>query len=467
MTGRRVVVVGGGVAGLTTAYRLLAGDGEAPDVTVLEADERPGGKVRSVVVGGLKLEAGPDSFVARKPWAADLCRELGLGDDLALPGASGSYVWTDRGLVPFPQTALGAPADLNELLHWPGLSRTGRWRALSELVRKPRPSEDDESIGSLVRRRLGDEVAEAVVGPLLGGLFAGDLDRLSVRATFPELAAWERSHGSLIRGARAAMKAAPAGAPMFIGLAGGTDRLTGALVEAVGRERIFCGTAASAVRSEGPGYAVRAGEAGFSADAVVLAAPAFVAADVVRDLVPSVADLLCRIPYVSTGVVLLVYPEGTADALPEAAGFVVPRDKASMTACTWVSRKWPEEAFGDRAVLRCFVGGAGAEDVLDSPDEDIAEAVCRHLAAVLDLPPAAEASLVVRWGRAMPQYEVGHLDRVRAIRDGMPGGIFVVGSAYGGPGIPDCVREAGDVAERVRVHLAGRTASSVERGSVG
>jgi oxygen-dependent protoporphyrinogen oxidase len=158
---------------------------------------------------------------------------------------------------------------------------------------------------------------------------------------------------------------------------------------------------------------------------------------------------------VSTGVALLVYDDGTGEALPDATGFVVPSGEAPMTAATFVSRKWPDPAFGTRAVVRCFVGADGSEGVLDAPDGDIVDAVCRHLAAALPLPGRPVASAVVRWPRSMPQYEVEHLDRVEAIESSLPPGIFVVGNAYRGVGVADTVRGANEVAERVRSHLAG------------
>ncbi|HYX79026.1 MAG TPA: FAD-dependent oxidoreductase, partial [Actinomycetota bacterium] len=185
-----------------------------------------------------------------------------------------------------------------------------------------------------------------------------------------------------------------------------------------------------------------------------------------EDLAPVAAAELASIPYVSTGVVLLAYPTGTADALPEATGFVVPPGKAPMTASTFVSRKWPSAAFGDRAVVRCFVGGAGAEDLLDEPEDEIVEAVCRHLAAVLPVPSRAEASRLVRWPRAMPQYEVGHLERVARVESSLPPGIVLVGNAYRGVGVADTVRSANDAAEEVLRHLAGEATSS-ERERVG
>jgi len=450
--GERVVVVGGGVSGLATAHRLLRAD-PALEVRVLESGPTVGGRLSTATVGDLELESGPDSFVARKPWAVNLCRELGL--ELLEPGARDAFAWTDRGLVPLPASALGVPTDVDEIARWPGLSRAGRVRALSDLVRRPRSRGAEESIGSLVRRRMGNEVADALTGPLLAGLFAGDVDRLSVDSTFPELARWERAFGSLIRGARASLVAARDAGPMFLRPKEGVSHLTVALVDAIGDVRIGLGAPVRAVERDGAAFVVQTEADRVAADAVVLATPAFVASELIVGIAPRAAEVLGGIAYASTGVVLLVYPEGTADALPEATGFVVPRGRAPMTACTFLSRKWPEPDFGTRAVLRCFVGAVGFEDVLDAPDEDIVQAVCRHLAAILPLPDRAAASAVVRWPRSMPQFELGHLDRVREIDASLPPGIVVAGNAYLGVGVADAVRSAGEAAERVLVHLAG------------
>ena len=447
-----VVVIGSGVAGLTTAYRLLQSDPEL-SVTVLESADRPGGRLTSLEIADLEIDAGPDSFVARKPWGVELARELGLR--LAEPGASGAYIWTDSGLVPLPPTALGIPADVAALIRWPALSRVGRFGALSDLVRKARPQENDEALGALLRRRIGDEATDRLVAPLLGGLFAGDVDELGVRSTFPELAAWERTFGSLVRGARAASKAASGAGPIFVKPVAGVHALPRSLVAAIGDPRVRTSTGATEVVRDGEALVVRTVDGDLGADSVVVATPSFAAADLLRDTVPDAARHLDQVQYVSTAVVALVYGEGTADALPNATGFVVPKESAPMTAATFLSRKWPDPAFGDRAVVRCFVGAAGTEDVLDAADEDIVDAVSTHLAALLPLPERADASTVVRWPRSMPQYGVGHLDRVAAIEAALPPGIFVVGNAYRGVGIADTVRGATEVAERVRTHVAG------------
>ena len=458
----RVVVVGAGVAGLATAYRLVSGS-PSTDVVVLEADDEPGGKVRSATVGGLELEAGPDSLLARKPWAVELCRELGLGEGLVAPTAAPASVYTDAGLLRFPSGPFGISTDPIELLRWPGMSYAGKARAGGDLVLPRRQEDGDESLGSLLRRRIGDEATEKLVAPLLGGLFAGDVDRLSVQATFPELAAWEHEHGSLMRGARAASKAGKARSggssppPMFLRLRGGLKRLTGALVEALGPDRLRLETPVTDLALDGAGFVVGSDGGELRADAVVLSSPAFATADVVAPFAPVAAEHLRAIPYVTTAVVLLVYPEGTGERLPDSSGFVAPRGALAVTAATLVSRKWPDPAFGGRAVVRGFVGAAGEEDAVNATDDELSARVARQLAEVFPLPEQPEAVTVVRWPRAMPQYEVGHLERVAALEGELPPGMFVAGQAYRGAGIPDCVRQASEVADRVGAHLRGVT----------
>ena len=229
---------------------------------------------------------------------------------------------------------------------------------------------------------------------------------------------------------------------MFVRPRGGVDRLTDSLAQRLG-DRVRTGAVATAVE---PGRVSLEGSATVEADAIVLATPASEAARLLGAAAP--ADLP-KIPYASTCVVLMVYAEGTQAGLPGGTGFVVPRGKAPMTAATWLSSKWPSEAFGTRAVVRCYVGAVGDEDVLDADDADIVEACARHLAAVVALPDAPDASTVIRWPSSMPQYEVGHLERVERIRAQLPDGIVVVGQAYDGVGVPDCVRAATATAQLI------------------
>jgi len=435
----RIAVVGGGVAGLGTAFHLKRA---GADPVVFERGGTHGGVIAPPVeVGDLALEPGPDSLAARKPWGSTLCRELGL--TLIAPGTSGAFLWTDTGLVPYlAGTAFGVPADVGDVLRWPGLSSRGRVRALADLVKRKRRDGGEETLGQLLRRRLGDEATDRAIAPLLAGLHAGDVDRLSAEATFPELVAWERTQGSLIRGAQAAQRSARGAdpGPLFLRPRAGMRELVDALAGVLG-DRVRTGAEVTHVGE----HDVQLADGSEPVDAVVFACGAPAASALLGQ---AGSGGLAAIRSVSTGVVFLVYPSGSADALPDGTGFVVPRGTAPMTAATFVSRKWPDGSFADRAVIRCYVGGAGDEDVLDAPDEEIIEACARHLSAVLDLPGPA-ASRVHRWWRAMPQYEVGHLDRVRRIRETLPAGIFLVGSAFDGVGVSDLARAAEDTAARV------------------
>jgi oxygen-dependent protoporphyrinogen oxidase len=448
----RVAIVGGGVTGLTVGYRLTHHE-KPSDVVVFEAGARPGGKLRSVEVGGLSLPAGPDSFLARKPAAVELCRELGLGEELVEPRSVGAYLWTERGLVPYPTgTAFGIPGDLGDAFRWPGVSRWGRRRALADLWKRKRRGDADESLGALLRRRFGDEVTDRAIAPLLAGLYAGDVDQLSVQATFPELQEWESAQGSLLRGAQAAVRRttrAEAG-PMFVKPRTGVERLTDELAAGLG-DRVRTGSAVVGIDANGDRWRVRTETDELDVDAVVITADAGAAATLLPD--GDAAAGLAEIPFVSTGAILFVYAEGTASGLPAGTGFVVPSGAAPMTACTWLSSKWPDPAYGDRAALRCFVGAAGDEDVLDAPDGDLIDACARHLAALLPLPARPEHAAVVRWPRAMPQYLVGHRERVARIREALPAGIFVTGQALDGVGVADCVRAAGETADAAATAL--------------
>jgi oxygen-dependent protoporphyrinogen oxidase len=462
VTGRAdVVVIGGGITGLAAAHH-LAESGKEVEFVLLESGDRLGGKLESLDLDGLKLEAGADSFVVRKPWAVDLCHRLGLEDRVIIPAASGASVWTGRMLVPLPdRSAFGVPAGAHELARWRGLSSRAKLRALADLVRPPRRSREDESLAALARRRLGRDAARVLVEPLLGGLHAGDTERLSVQATFPELAEWERDHGSLIRAARRALsKEAERGRgrkPLFASLWGGLEVLASTLAERIGRHRIRLRTRVSMIGRDGAAYTVDAGDEDSHPGVVILATPAYESATLLASTNPAASRELFEIPYASTAVVALAYPQGTADRLPEeGTGFVVPAGEGMITACTWYSRKWPHETFGDRAVVRCFVGTAGAEQALELPDAELASAADLEVQAAWPIGAVAEAWKVARWPRSMPQYEVGHLDRLERIEAALAGtpGIFLAGSAYRGVGIADCVRQGQEAANRALGYLS-------------
>jgi oxygen-dependent protoporphyrinogen oxidase len=393
--------------------------------------------------------------VARKPWAAELCRDLGL--EVRAPAARGTWLWTPQGLVSYPtDTAFGIPGDPGQVFRWPGLSRAGRRRALRDLLIRARRSDDDEALGALLRRRLGNDATDGALAPLLTSMSASEVDDLSVQASFPELQAWERSQGSLIRGAQAAMRDASRRSdpgPLFIAPVGGVERLVEALAASLSGQ-VRTEAAVNRLAPDGPAWRIEVGDGEeILVSAVVLAVGARSAATLLSPVAPDAADVASDIPAASTGSVLLVYGDGSAASLPEGVGFVVPRKVSPMTSCTWLSAKWPREEYGTRAVLRCAVGAAGVEDVLDGDDSEIVAACERHLAALLALPDHAEHTAVVRWRRSMPQYRVGHVRRIAQLRERLPAGIFVAGQGFDGVGVTACVRSADGAAEAAAAYL--------------
>ncbi len=463
----RVVVVGGGITGLTTAYRLAGhSNGRPLEVTVLEASSRLGGKIRTAELAGMQVEEGADSFVVRKPWAVELARELGLENELVVPERLPAFILSGGRLVPFPsRAAFGIPAGAMEVRRWPGLSRRGRRRALVDLVRPARRVTEDEPLAALLQRRLGPEAA-GHVGSLLAGIHAGDAERLSVSATFPELKGWERDHGSLIRAARrSARNADHAKGALFAAPWTGLGRLVEAVANALGPERIHLNSPVSALRTgTDTAYEVETGDAVHPADSVVLTTPAFESARLLRERNPEAAEALDGIAYASTAVVLLVYPAGSAARMPEGTGYIVADRTATVTACTWLSSKWPRPDQAGRAVLRCYVGRAQSEEALALTDDALVAAVRGAVEQVTQFDAPPEASRVVRWPRAMPQYEVGHLERMTAIDTALAAtpGVFVAGSAYRGVGIADCVRQATEVAQAVHRFVIRKPAEGAD-----
>jgi oxygen-dependent protoporphyrinogen oxidase len=462
-----VVIVGAGISGLAAAHALRASrQPHRPfDVTVLEGSGRPGGKLLTIDVDGMPVEAGADSFVVRKPWAVELCDELGLGDQVVIPGSWGAFVWTRGELVAYPdKSPFGIPSDIGDLLRWQGLPRGPKLRALLDLIRPPRKDPKDEPLASLLRRRLGPRASRVLVEPLLGGLHAGDPMRLSLLATFPELKDWETRHGSLVRGAKAAIRASEeekGHKPLFATVWGGLSALVERLIDAVGTDRVRLRQPVLAIESDPRGFSILSADTGeppTRADAVILATPAHEAARLLGTLSEAASTQIAEIPYASTAVILLGYPPGTASRLPPGTGFVVPQGEGTLTACTWVSRKWPSEEFGDRAVVRCFVGRAGDDHALGLSDDELATAVAREVEEATPIGIEPSAIRVVRWDRSMPQYEVGHLDRVARIEAALSGvpGLFVTGSAYRGVGIADCIRQGREAAGRVVTFLESK-----------
>ena len=361
-----VIVVGGGIAGLATAWFLQEA---GVRVTVLEGADRVGGKVRTDTFGGAPLDVGPDTFLGRVPWAADLCRAVGLGDDLVAPATSRAWLWSRGRLLPLPEgLALGVPLEPLALARSSLLSPAGLARAGFDLVLPRSRWPVDPSVADVIGGRLGREVLERLVDPLIGGINAGRSDRLSLAAVAPDLASAARRHRSLVVGLRADRRAAPpSDVALFLGLRGGLRRLTDRLAADLD---VRTGTDVARVRR---GEVVLGDGTAVAAEAVVLAVPAPAAAPLVREASPAAAAALDQVRYASVAVTTLAYrPQDVAHPL-DGSGFLVPRvDGRLTTACTWFSSKGPAlgEATGS-VLLRCSAGRDGDERIHDLDDAEL------------------------------------------------------------------------------------------------
>ncbi len=460
-TSRHVIVIGGGITGLTAAYALQERRHHVPgiEVTLVDAAPRLGGKILTERVDGFTVEAGPDSFVATG-LMVDLCDRLGLRDALVTTDAQARTVYVlHRGrLHPVPAgLALVVPLRVMPLVRSGLFSFWEKARIGLDLLRPAAPPREDESLGAVIRRRFGPASVERLAGPLLGGIYAGDIDRLSVRATFPQLADAERRHGSLILGMRARRSDGAAGessrASTFLTLKGGLDTLVDRLAAALTDTAVLTGGPVRAIaRADRARYAVHLDHGVLTADAIVLATPAPVAADLLNVVAPEVAMLLRRIPYASTAVVALAYRRSEMTGSLNGRGFVVSRsERCRISACTWGSSKWPGSVPPDHVLLRCYLGRAGDESVLDLSDEAITGLVHEEIRPILGITAEPRLTRVYRWKAAMPQYLVGHVQRVAVIEQAMAAapGIVLAGAAYRGIGIPHCVSQGIEAANAV------------------
>ncbi|GAC1537223.1 MAG: protoporphyrinogen oxidase [Polyangiales bacterium] len=450
----RVVVVGGGISGLALAHAL----GDRAQVTVLEASARAGGNVRTELRDGMLLDVAADSWVANKPQATALARALGLGDRLieTVRDNRRVYVVSPRGaLVPLPEgLVLGVPTRLLPFLRSPLLGVAGKARAALDLLLPAgfgrERGDDDESVGRWFERRFGREVVEAIAAPLLGGLYSGDVSQLSLRATFPQLAALEAT-GSVIRAARAIAPKRVDGAPppsAFVSLRGGVGTLIDALLDALA-ERVRLRTKVTGVAWTEDSWTIAIdGGAPLHADHLVVTGTAHGAASLLAPLDAPLADELRAIPYGSAATVFLAWPRADVPHPLDATGYIVTKaQRAAAIASTWISSKWADRAPADRALLRVFFGG----DDVERDDDALISLAREELRRRIGVGAAPSFTSVERFRRASPQPQVGHLARVARIdaRVATHRGLHLLGSAYHGVGIADCVRQAGALADAI------------------
>ncbi|MFB7826443.1 protoporphyrinogen oxidase [Streptomyces hydrogenans] len=434
---RRVIVIGGGVSGLAAA-RSLRGRAE---VTVLEAGDRVGGKLRTTPLAGVPVDEGAESLMALRPEAVDLAEAVGLGGALRDPVPGPVTLWSRGALRALPAGhVMGVPPDPSALEGTGLLSEAGltRLRAEETLPVSPPPEGRDVSVAEYLGGRLGREAVDRLVEPLLGGVYAGDVDRLSLRSALGPVAALAGRGGSLL----AALRDRPARPPRAVvrGVTGGTGRLPAAVARASGA-RILTGVTVTGLRRTGGVWRVTTPSGTLAADAVVLAVPAHAAARLLAGPAPEAAEALGGVRHADTAVVALAFPPAVEALLPAGNGFLVPSvEGRAIKAATYLSRKWAWPDDGPR-VVRASLGRAGGPDVLSLPDGELVAAALADLRAAAGPLPDPLATRVTRWPAGLPQYDTGHADRVartRAAVAELPS-LAVCGAAYEGVGVAACV----------------------------
>jgi protoporphyrinogen/coproporphyrinogen III oxidase len=461
----RVIVIGGGLTGLATAWHLR----DDAEVTLLEASARLGGEIRTVDFADAATDLGADAFLARQPEAERLARAVGLGDELVAPATGKVHLWVGGRLHPLPEgTVLGAPTDLSSLVRSGVMSAAGVARVAMEPLVPRRRVVGDRSVADLVGERFGREVVDVLVEPLLGGVYAGAAEWLSAQAAAPSIWAAARDHRSLTAGLAAhRARTADDRRPVFLTVRGGLVRLVDALA-APFRDGIRLGTAARALTRTGRAWEVVTDDGTLTAEHVVLAVPAAVAARLLGPHVPEVARELLGIRTASVGVVALAYDRDAAGRVPAGSGFLVPASEGRLVkAVTLTSRKWPHHAMRERFVLRASVGRVDDQRALELDDDTLALRVDAEVRWATGITAPATSWSVVRWPDALPQYDVGHLARVDRVRHGLRDlrGLHLGGASFDGLGLAARARDAERLAHDVRVASAQELAEATSSGA--
>ena len=461
---KRIAIIGGGISGLSAAYTLEKQRADSGDVeyNLFENSGRLGGACYSEIIDGCVIEAGPDSFVSEKPWAAQLCRELGIGDQLIGSNDEDRKTWilSDGKLISLPDGLMFlVPTKILPTAFSPLFSWGTKIRMARELMHPPRPLQGDETVAAFVERHFGREMVDRLADPMLSGIYGGDTDQLSVRATLGRFVEMEAKYGSLSRAMLAAnkkMKTAMAGKPkppLFTSLRNGMQQMVDAVVAKLSPQSLVMNTGVQSIEKRGDEFYLKltTGETKVF-DNVILATPADIAGRLLANIDNHLSADLQQTPYSSSATVILVYNMADLKGLPGGHGFLVPRTEGKrMRACTFVHNKFPHRAPPDKGVLRCFLGGANDPAVLDLSDDEILAIVQRELKEMVRLDAKPQLVRIYRWRGAMAQYPPGHLERVDRIEKRIAEipGLAVAGNAFRGIGVPDCVRTGTVAAQSV------------------
>jgi oxygen-dependent protoporphyrinogen oxidase len=462
----RVVVVGAGIAGLSCAFDLITHD-PSLDVMLLEADDRTGGKIHTTPFAGLAVDEAADAFLARVPWAHELCAELDLASELTSPATSRAYLYSYGALRRIPSdNVLGVPLDLDALAESGIVSDRAVARARQDLERSTDEITDrlaergeDESIGALIRRRLGDEINDRVVDPLIGGIYAGSTDQLSLESTAPIFAGAAALDGSLIRALRRTRlsPASTSTTPVFYSHPRGVGYITDELRRRLG-SRVQLSMPVRAIARDGSGYRVHTATTATSTDAVVIATPTYDAAALLTTIASPAAELCAQIDYSSVVLIAIAVDKQTVEHPLDGSGFLVPKcENRFITACSWSSSKWAHLASDRHAILRVSTGHIDNQSPLSLDDDALVSSALIDLHEIMGKFGEPSEIRISRWPRSFPQYRPGHRARTSAIHDALTEHaprVVVAGAAYGGIGIPATIHQARKSAERVRLALS-------------
>jgi len=458
---KKIVIVGGGITGLSAAYYLqkeIKEENFPYEVKLVEAGDRLGGKINTIKKDGFTIERGPDSFLERKKPAGKLAEELGMTDQLVRNGTGQAYILVHNKLYKMPKGSyMGIPTQLRPFLFSDIYSAKGKLRAGMDLIRSRSKTQKDQSLGTFLRGRFGNELVDSLLEPLIAGVYSSDIDQMSLQATFPNFYELEQKHGSLIKGLRASMperrRNTGKKAGQFLAFKNGFASIVEALEKRLNEDQVITmNQTVDHVEKKDHGYhlLLSNGEV-YKADAVIMATP--------HNALPKIFsqyDIFKKfldIPMSSVANVALAFDEKAIKKDINGTGFVVSRTSDfRITACTWTHKKWPHTTPDGKILLRCYVGKPNDQAVVDLSDEEITDIVLKDLKRTMKIKGEPEFTVVTRWKNIMPQYTIGHKERIEKVRNILAAqlpGVFLAGSSYEGVGIPDCIGQGEKAVEEV------------------